>query len=542
MSNRLILIVFVLIAIFTRVPFLDQFPKGFSGDEIQQGYAAYSILKTGKDEWGEFLPINPRGFGDFKPPLYIYVTIPSIAIFGLNEYAVRFPAALVGILSVIVLYFLTKQIFQNQQLSFLAAFLLAINPWHIQLSRTAFEGGLGVLLFTSGLLFFLKGLDGQKLNLIWSSILWGLTFYTYHSYRLFLVLFLIHLIFLFRKKIKLKKVILPLIILVIFLFPLIFNLKSILVRSSDVGIFSSKQINDYFKNKGTSPLPPILDKAFDNKFLYVTSIFYENYLSYYCPQFLFTGNRSDGSYLNFPGYPLLYPIEILSFYLGLYLLIKRKEKGLILGWLLLAAIPAATAVGSMSANRAVTFVPLFTIVSALGLQNIIEILSDRLKVNKKRVIQIVIVILLISLLNFLYFYLVKLPKQTPESLRPEYKQIFQKVLSLQSEFDTVVISKAFSQPQIFLAFYGKIDPLQFQNDSRDWLRYEKANKLYIDQLESWNLGKYYFEDIDWRNKDSKRVNSLVISKASDFPETIESLFTTINKKDEAVYKFVPVGN
>ena len=130
MNTKILLILIIILAALTRVLFLGQFPNGFTGDEAQQGYSAYSILKTGRDEWGELLPIFPRGFGDFKPPLYTYLAIPSIAVFGLTIEAVRLPAALVGILAVMVLYFLTKELFKDQKIAILSSFLLAINPWH----------------------------------------------------------------------------------------------------------------------------------------------------------------------------------------------------------------------------------------------------------------------------------------------------------------------------------------------------------------------------------------------------------------------------
>src|SRR3989344_8926202 len=98
MNTKILLILIIILAALTRVLFLGQFPNGFTGDEAQQGYSAYSILKTGKDEWGQVLPIFPRGFGDYKPPLYTYLTIPSVAVFGLNIFAVRLPSALIGIL------------------------------------------------------------------------------------------------------------------------------------------------------------------------------------------------------------------------------------------------------------------------------------------------------------------------------------------------------------------------------------------------------------------------------------------------------------
>ncbi|MDP2861036.1 MAG: glycosyltransferase family 39 protein, partial [bacterium] len=140
-KSKILFFLIIFLAVITRVPFLDGFPNGFSGDEASQGYTAYSILKTGRDEWGEFLPLNPRSFGDFKPPLYTYLTVPSVGLFGLSEGAVRLPSAIIGILTVIIVYFLTREILglgeffsekERKAVSLLSAFLLAVSPWHIQ--------------------------------------------------------------------------------------------------------------------------------------------------------------------------------------------------------------------------------------------------------------------------------------------------------------------------------------------------------------------------------------------------------------------------
>src|SRR3989337_3814090 len=89
-----------------RVVGISDFPRGFTIDEAGQGYSAYSILKTGKDEWGDFLPLNPRGFGDYKPPVYMYLLVPFVAVFGLTETAVRLPSAVAGIVTVLLVFFL----------------------------------------------------------------------------------------------------------------------------------------------------------------------------------------------------------------------------------------------------------------------------------------------------------------------------------------------------------------------------------------------------------------------------------------------------
>lgn len=527
------LLIILVIAIILRVIALGNFPPGFSGDEAQQGYSAYSILKTGKDEWGEVLPLFPRGFGDFKPPIYTYLTIPSVAIFGLTIEAVRIPAAILGVFIVLTVYFLAKELF-DRRVALWSTFILSILPWHIQISRTGFEGGAGILFFSLALLFYLKSLKSNK-YLILSAISFGLTLYTYHSFKVFTIIFIVGLLIFFKDKLLNKRVVVAGIILLLFALPLILNIKTSLTRASDVGITSAQNLAGYFENKGISPIPYQLDRIMDNKVLYVSGKILENYLSYYSPQFFFTALRSDGSYLNFPGFPLLYPVEIILWLLAGYFLITKNNpsRKLVALWFFTATIPASLGQDMMSANRAAPLLPLVAIISGIG--------AAELASKRKNASLLLIVILTVSFLAFLRFYFIKLPQHPPESLRTNYQQIFKEVINLGDQYDEVVMSKAFTQPQIFIAFYGKVDPVFFQSFSKDWLRYEKSNKLYIDQLESWNLGNYRFEDINWGKKDSKRVNALIVAKAEDFPAEVTSILDLYDAKGKLLYRFVPTS-
>lgn len=522
-------IIIILIAAGTRLLFLDQFPNGFTGDEVQQGYSAYSLLKTGRDEWGKVLPLFPRGFGDFKPPLYTYLAIPSEAIFGLTPSAVRFPAAVIGILSVALVYFLTKELFKSDKIANWSALLLAINPWHIQISRIAWEGGIGILTFSLGLLFFLK--SGTK-NLILAAIFWGLTLYSYHSWRVFVILFIVCLILWQWKKLVNLRNWIPALILLIFIFPILINLNSVLTRSSDVGIFSEQKLSGYFAGKIGNQLPPVLDRVVDNKILYIGNEFLSNYLSYFSPTFYFGSDRSDGTYLNFPYFPLVYPIEILFFVAAIYLLATKKieNKRILIIWFLLAIVPASLANGSANANRAPTLIPLTTIISAMG----VNFLTEKFKKAK----YFLMPVLVVSFLIFLHFYFVTLPQKPPDNLRYGYNQVFKKALELAPNYDQIVFSKVFTEPQIFIAFYSQMNPTEFQRASADWLRYEKSNKLYVDQLESWNLGKFYFENIDWIKKDGLRTNALIISKPEDFPTDVNSIMDFKGTRGQIIYRMV----
>lgn len=101
------LIGIVFLATCLRLPQLDQVPNGFYSDEAAIGYDAYSILKTGRDHWGEHLPLFARSFGDYDEATYRYLVVPSVWLFGLNEFATRLPAALIGIGTIVIIFSLT---------------------------------------------------------------------------------------------------------------------------------------------------------------------------------------------------------------------------------------------------------------------------------------------------------------------------------------------------------------------------------------------------------------------------------------------------
>ena len=134
MSHKIhIIIIFLILSIAFLLRFykLGEIPAGFYQDESAIGYNAYSVMETGKDEHGQTFPLYFKSFGDYKLPVYIYLTALSVQTFGLNEFAVRFPSALFGFLTVVVFYFFVKELTRNKPLSIISTAFLAISPWHL---------------------------------------------------------------------------------------------------------------------------------------------------------------------------------------------------------------------------------------------------------------------------------------------------------------------------------------------------------------------------------------------------------------------------
>ena len=204
------LIVILLLAAALRLFALDKYPVGLNADEAALGYNAYSLLLTGKDEHGVSWPLVFRSFDDYKPPLYVYLDIPFVKLFGLNIWSVRLPSALLGIATVYFVYLLVSSLhlFSDQKkdrfLALASAFFLAVSPWHLHFSRGAWEVNVSTFLLVMGSYFFVKGLAKPRHFLVFA-LSFALSLYTYHSARIVAPLLMIALVLIYRRSLFAKK-------------------------------------------------------------------------------------------------------------------------------------------------------------------------------------------------------------------------------------------------------------------------------------------------------------------------------------------------
>src|SRR5438105_9814607 len=111
---QIVIFLIILFSAVLRIWNLGTVPPHLTSDEAAVGYNAYSILKTGRDEYGTLLPINLKSFGDYKPAFYTYLDIPFIAALGLNELAVRLPSGIAGLGFVFMVFLLMDEIFKRR--------------------------------------------------------------------------------------------------------------------------------------------------------------------------------------------------------------------------------------------------------------------------------------------------------------------------------------------------------------------------------------------------------------------------------------------
>lgn len=145
-DHKTILIVLLILGIALRILWLGRIPSGFFRDEAALGYNAYSIWKTGRDEFGMKFPLVFRSFEVFFLPAYPYISAPIVGLLGLSEFSTRLLSSLAGISALIFIYLIAKEIW-NKKVALFALLVLVISQWHIFYSRGAFEGNLALTFF-----------------------------------------------------------------------------------------------------------------------------------------------------------------------------------------------------------------------------------------------------------------------------------------------------------------------------------------------------------------------------------------------------------
>lgn len=533
--KRILLAIILLLAIFLRTTGLEYYPVGFTPDEASFGYDAYSILKTGKDQWGHYMPLVLESFGDFKPPLYAYLTVPSVTVFGLNKLAVRLPNALLGAAAVFVVYLLVKELLSvvdtkkrdkdfSESVAIIASLALAISPWHVMLSRGAFEANLTTFFLPLGVYFFLRSFKKQR-YLYLSALVFGINLFSYHSARLITPLIVVFLALIYRK--ELKKVEKSLIVkstmvFSVFLLLVFYTLtiggakraKDISIASGALNQASDERISAIFQG-----MNPTTARLFHNKYLVMVRRFAENYTQYTSYRFLFVDGPAEATYGMIPGRGVLYWYELIFLIGFVYSFFSKKHKKslyIIVFWIIIAPIPASLTTGSgFAANRAAVMMPGLQIASALGAYTLFELLKNNTK--KTSIVKITKLIYISSVIMFLVFFLedyfVLSPVKAAKSMLYGHLDAVQYASSINVS-GARIVDKSLSEPHIYVAFANKWDPGDYQRQSRDWLRYKQKELLFVDQLGEYKLGNYVFKNIE---TDDLQINgNLIVGKPDNF--------------------------
>lgn len=527
--HSFLFILILVIGILSRFLFLDKYPPSLNWDEISHGYNAYSLLQTGKDQWGTKWPIfNFRAYGDFPTTLNLYLTIPFIKLFGLNALSIRLPSAIISLFFIILIYLISKHIFKNTYLALFCMLLAVVSPWNLFLSRAVFQSNFSQTLLLGGLYFFLIGLKNSKLLII-SAFSFGLSMYSYHNARIIIPLIVPTIIFFnfikLKEIYKNNKVVIN-ISLIIFLLLSIPNLINLLSPSSFarnrwVGIINPNSINLINEKRRLFNGPPLFNILLHNKVVYFSQTLIINYLNLLNPLPIFF-HGSQNYQFNPPRTGLIFSVLLPFFYIGLIKVFIPSKQQLLFKQLfiyfLICLLPAAITIGDFPSVRATSAIPFYFLFITIGLNSI--------KYFSRKFLYILLLItIIIQFISYLKTYKTYFQNYS-FSWQYGYQPIVNYTKSVYNNYSHIFITKKYGEPHEFFLFYWPWDPIIYQNDPQKIWDYH-SDWYWVDRFDKFNFIN------DWDIKHLQLPNnSLLITSPNNYPQNSKiTLLKSINFLD-----------
>lgn len=457
-------------------------PPGLYVDEVSIGLNAYDILKTGKDQFGTPHPLFFTAFGEYKMPVYIYFTSASMAFFGKNEFAIRFSSAFLGTLTVLVFFFLSKELFTKSTgeyagiLSLLSAGIIAILPWHIHFSRAGFEATVALFFYCLSILLFLLY---QRKKGIWLMFFSGLSllmaFYTYDGYRLIAPLIgLLGFNVMLNSKKDIKWGFSISIVLCLLALPLfIFSLSNGLIRFQQTSAFSQT----HFVNLWQAMLANII-------------IFIKNYFSYFSISYLL----SYGDQINrhqVQGWGLLYLWQLPYIVAGFISLLKSKDKTLktlILFCLITMPIVPALTQPSPHTLRFLYAVLPYTFLTVWG---IYQLVKSRIR-YKWIIAGITIVFICLQMVYFIDYYFVHYPRQAIIDWGGGCKAVAQNIAKENAKYQQIIIDEKINCIPDYFSFYIPKIPVIYSSKPFS-IRIDNKKTLVISSTKQDKKGNHLYD-------------------------------------------------
>ncbi len=485
-----LIIAIILLASWLRLYHLSSNPLAANQDEALNGYDAYMISYTLHDHHGEFLPIFFESYGDWVSPLLTYITVPFVRILGLSIFSTRLPVALLNIASVYVIYILIKLIFDREDFALIGAFLLAIMPWNISLSRFAIPPDVVPFFFLLTLYFFINLIkvdiynerSNEKLKkfIVWYKdknfylfiLSASLLTYTYPTQKLFVPLLVFCLSVLFFRD-KIYKLLISI------------GLYSLLVSPQFIlTILNPQKYNSRFNN--------ISIFSISKSFISLIQQFLIRYLGYIGPNFLFwTGDKDIQQHV--PGMPADYLFLSVFFYVGvcfsLFYLYKyltnriksnrflHKVYAILSISFLLSPIAASLTINFNHTLRDIQELPLVIIFTLIGVYELYLIIynSNRLKKSYIKMILTIVFSMFIvlgayGLYKFNNIYWNKYPYISDMGFNPGLEKaiIFANTNKLgYTKINIDSRENIINQGYMYYLFYSKISPKSIE--SMGWL-------------------------------------------------------------------------
>jgi len=501
-------------------------PIDINWDEAALGYNAYSLMMTGKDEYGTKLPLNLRSFDDYKPALYAYLTIPFIKMFGLSPETLRLTSAFWGTLSLIPLLLIIQSFLGNWKKSILWWAMMAMGPMRFHYSRVALESNLSMSFFSWGGYGILEYLKNKKIKFGVLGVLgFVASIYSYHSARLaapalLMMIALDPLKWFFDKKLSINKewkmLTVGCLILIGLMIPLFVN-----NGASTVTRFSQENIWTKFY-----PFTPrglyegkLSEVLLSNPIYYLGGIIAGHTFAYLSP-FNLINNQYHWirrSVMYIPGFNVLGMIEGLLVVVGMAVIIKKSKEikyRRIIYWFVAGIAPAVVTWNWFHTLRMSNSLPIIELAVVIGIEALLSRLNKKFYLIGKLGLILLMMVTSIYVFNNEVGYSVY---ETHGEFQPGgYREGVPIVDSIVDDYDKVIVDTSHANPYIFFLFYSKYNPVEFQNKNN------VSEVVGTDDSMGYNFGKYEFRKIDW-GKDQKLKKTILWMKPDIERQQVEAV-------------------
>ncbi|MDP3973532.1 MAG: glycosyltransferase family 39 protein [Candidatus Daviesbacteria bacterium] len=485
MNTKLVLTIILILGLFFRVVGINNNPPSLYGDELTINLDAYSILKTGHDQLGNFLPLTFE-MGAGRPGVYVYGSVPFVALFGPSTLGVRMLSILSGLGIILLLYYIGRKLF-SERVGLISSAIGAVSLWDISLSRGGFEAHFALFLALLGIYFFIKA-EEKPQTYILSAICFGLTLHTYPTYKVTLFLFLPLLAWYRWRRNSFKSDLKYLVTgILIFLFLGLIALSQTFVadseiRFSDINIFSQSQLQVSIKEKINSErkltqLPQWFARYLHNKPIEYTKILIENYLQNFSIDFLVLHGDKNPRH-NMATMGQFYAIELFLILAGLLVIWQEDKRTalFLLFWIVLSPVSTAI-VGQPHALRSAFMLPPLLFLSATGLNVIIN-------QRKKIILSIVSIVFIVQFTFFIQKLYFLAPYEYSNFWSYSGKLASETAINNKNKYDFVIVADKIDSVEFAYPLYAKVDPkiIISQNKDRvllnDYL-FKKFDNVYI---------------------------------------------------------------
>lgn len=515
--RTLAVVMVILVGFFLRVVWLEKSPPSVNWDEAALGYNAYSILKTGADEYGKVLPLTLRSFDDYKGAIYSYLSLPFIAISGLSATSVRIPSVLAGTGLILLAFLIGRKLF-NFKVGLGAMVAVTFSPMMILFSRTAFEANLALFLLMSGVWLVLK--EERKGRLLLGYLLLILSMYTYHTEKIVAPLIILMSLFGVWKKEGLKPILRLSALVTLALVPL----AIILLWGGGGSRLSHTSITKLW------PFTP--EYGWQNWLslpYYFVNELLGRLIAVFSPATLFVRGSSE------PGQKLIetgiLPLSLLIPWLvGWYEVLKKNNRE-IKKWMMIWLLITLISWNWFSLVRSLPAVFWHCLVIGVGIERLI-------KIEKRRLLTFFLAgLFLVEVIYNTNALWMSLPAYQNGDYQPGMKEMVEAVMKVEENYDRVIIDSPQAQPYIFTLFYSQFDPAEYQRLSQELTKEELK--------EHTKMGKFEFRKVDWTN-DSKLPGLIVtnhINVSDDKVKEIkgaELIEKTANNFGDEQYRLIEI--